>query len=59
MLNKYANYLVSPILSLEAQEQTGEIFSSQTKYLFWSQVKYGSAGLGVTELSQGLRQKEP
>ena len=26
---------------------------------YWSQVKYGSAGLGLTELLQDIRQPEP
>jgi len=43
---------VSTIISLEAKEQAREILSSQATHLFWSQVKYGSAGLGVTELSR-------
>ena len=34
-------YIVSLILLLEAQEQTGEIFGSQAKYLLCSQVNYG------------------
>ena len=51
--------IVSPIFSLEAQEQAGEI-SSQTKCLLVVTCKvYGSAGLGVTELSQETRQTEP
>ena len=50
LLHFLAVAVVSPILSLEAQEQTGEILSS-TKYLLVVTCKvYGSAGLGVTEL---------
>ena len=40
---------VSPILLLEAQEQTREIFGSETEHLLWSQAKQGSTGLKVTE----------
>ena len=35
LLSAYKN-----MFGLEAQEQTEEIFRSQTKYLFWSQVMH-------------------
>lgn len=50
---------MEPVLLLEAQDQTGEVFSSQTQNLLRSQVKCSSAGLELTELSQELSQDEP
>ena len=38
-----------PVL-FEAQEQTGEIFSSETVHLLWSQAKQGNTALRMTEL---------
>ena len=56
---EWAHHDVSPILSLEAQEQAGEIFY-QTKYLLVVTCEvYWSAGVGVRELPQEIRQAEP
>jgi len=55
-MKRFIFLLRYPILSLEAQEQAGEILS-ETKCLLGVTCKaYGSAGLGVTELSQETRQ---
>ena len=38
---------VSPIVLLEAQEQTGEIFGSETEHLLWShKARQSKAALG-------------
>ena len=54
-----SNDIVNPILLLDAQEQTGEIFGSKTEHLQWSQAKQGSAGLSDGALPQSQSESAP